>query len=213
LTYADAGEYRCTATNKAGSESDSFELTVDGPCLVEIKSISVGSSQESDSENGQASLRLTCSVQPQNNKCQIEWESEAEGFINTEGEISYDEDKGVSSLFFAGFEQFAEPTKFTCKATNDRGTETDEVMIDETREPACCQTAGTAALGTGAIVGIVIAIPAILIIIGAAVFFCRKRNDDKNECVDEGDDATEPEKEPLQADHDGEGGNAEDDAV
>lgn len=211
LKYTDAGEYHCTASNAAGSQSDSFVLTVDGPCIVEINGVTVGQSQLTDSEHeGQASLKLTCSVQGTN--CAIEWESEQENFIS-QGEIEHDEAAGVNTLFFAGFEQFAEPTEFTCKATNDKGTESDTVNIDEERSPACCQTANAAGLGTGAIVGIVIAIPAILIIIGAAVFFCRKRNDDKNECVDEGDDATEPEKEPLQADHDGEGGNAEDDAV
>lgn len=215
LQYRDAGEYTCTATNAAGSDTDAFVLGVNGPCIVNINEAKAGQSQLSDPEHeGDASLKLVCSVE--GNNCQTEWTSTAENFIS-QGKIStVESDDGTkveNSIFFESFEKFTQPTTFTCKATNDRGEKYDEVKIDEKQPPACCQTANAAGLGTGAIVGIVIAIPAILIIIGAAVFFCRKRSADKNDIVDEGDDVTEPEKEPLQADHDGEGGNAEDDAV
>lgn len=217
LQYKDAGEYTCTATNAAGSDSDEFELSVDGPCIVQINEskVQAGQSQLTDPEHeGDASLKLVCTVE--GNNCQTEWESDAENFIS-QGKIeTVDLDDGTkveNTIFFESFEQFTEPTNFYCRASNDRGEKFDEIKIDDTRSPACCQTANAAGLGTGAIVGIVIAIPAILIIIGAAVFFCRKRSGDKNDIVDEGDDVTEPEKEPLQADHDGEGGNAEDDAV
>jgi hypothetical protein len=210
LEYGEAGEYTCTASNPAGSVSDAFELTVEGPCIVTINDVSSGNSQQTEVP-GQASLAMYCNVQ--GNDCQVEWEATAlPGFIAANGKTEWIEEDKLNKLFFGGFDQFAEPVDFTCKATNDRGTVKDTVTIDDSKSPACCQTANSAGLGTGAIVGIVIAIPAILIIIGAAVFFCRKRNDDKNDVVDEGDDA-EPEKEPLQADHDGEGGNAEDDAV
>jgi hypothetical protein len=42
-----------------------------------------------------------------------------------------------------------------------------------------CSNILTTKFLSGAIVGIVIAIPAILIILGAAVFFCRKQQQDK----------------------------------
>lgn len=207
LKYDDAGEYTCTATNAAGSESDSFDLSVNGPCIVEIIDVTAGQSPDIEAA---ASLALSCRVQGPN--CEISWESEIEGLIN-QGDTTFLEEDNISNLYFTQFVTLNEESTFTCKASNEEGPRSDSIEVTNEHYPACCQDIGVGGLGTGAIVGIVIAIPAILIIIGAAVFFCRKRGEDKN-VVDEGD-AEEPEKEPLQGqpEHDGEGGNAGDDAV
>ena len=71
LQYKDAGEYTCTATNAAGSDTDAFVLAVNGPCIVNINEskVAAGSSQLTDPEHeGDASLKLVCTVE--GNNCQ-----------------------------------------------------------------------------------------------------------------------------------------------
>lgn len=211
VTYSDEAEYTCTATNTAGSQFDSFFLTVDGPCVVRTEEPIAGTSGEGE----HASLSIKCVVDgPRENACKITWTGPIglEDVFATSKQL---EKPDGSVLSFSNLVKLNEPTEFTCSASNSYGKTSATAQVDEENEPACCQPNRQASLGTGAIVGIVIAIPAILIILGAAVFFCRKQQQDKDDtCVEEGDDAADAEKQPLQASEpDGEGGDAGDDAV
>jgi len=211
VTYSDEAEYTCTATNTAGSQSDSFDLSVDGPCVVRTEEPVSGTSGEGE----HASLSIKCVVDgPRENACKITWSGPIglEDVFSTSKQL---EKPDGSVLSFTNLVKLNEPTEFTCTASNSYGVRSATAQVDEENEPACCQPNRQASLGTGAIVGIVIAIPAILIILGAAVFFCRKQQQDKDDtCVEEGDDAADAEKQPLQASEpDGEGGDAGDDAV
>lgn len=211
VTYSDEAQYTCTATNTAGSQSDSFDLTVDGPCVVRTEEPIAGTSGEGE----HASLSIKCVVDgPRENACKITWTGPIglEDVFATSKQL---EKPDGSVLSFSNLVKLNEPTEFTCSASNSYGVSSATAQVDEENEPACCQPNRQASLGTGAIVGIVIAIPAILIILGAAVFFCRKQQQDKDDtCVEEGDDAADAEKQPLQASEpDGEGGDAGDDAV
>lgn len=211
VTYADEAEYTCTATNTAGSQSDSFELSVDGPCVVRTEEPVAGTSGEGE----HASLSIMCVVAgPRENACKISWQGPV-GLEETFAQSEQLPKENGSLLLFSNLVKLSEPTEFTCSASNSYGARTASAQVNADHEPACCQPSRNASLGTGAIVGIVIAIPAILIIVGAAVFFCRKQQQDKDDtCVEEGDDAADAEKQPLQASEpDGEGGDAGDDAV
>jgi len=196
VTYSDEAEYTCTATNTAGSQSDSFELSVDGPCVVRTEEPVAGTSGEGE----HASLSIKCVVDgPRENACKITWTGPIglEDVFATSKQL---EKSDGSVLSFTNLVKLNEPTEFTCTASNSYGAVSATAQVDEENEPACCQPNRQASLGTGAIVGIVIAIPAILIIVGAAVFFCRKQQQDKDDtCVEEGDDAADAEKQPLQA--------------
>jgi len=212
IKYSDAGAYTCKASNEADSAETTTDVTVDGPCIVQITSKTPAQSQTA---NAAASLTLKCNVEGPN--CDISWESATEPELVAQGAILAENENGfstTSSLFFEAIDKRINPVEFKCIGENDYGSVSDSVTVDEKDEPVCCDNTTTGNLGTGAIVGIVIAIPAVLIIIGAVVFFCRNKQpgDDTKSDLEEADEENEPsEKAPLTEGNGGEGGNAGDD--
>jgi len=212
IQYSDAGSYTCTAKNAAKELTSSDDITVDGECLVTIVQKEATASQTPNA----AALMLACEVQGPG--CAITWSSEDEPELVAQGNTITEEGEGLTNtnkLFFEAIDKRTNPVNFICSGANHHGENTDTVKIDESDDPVCCANVdagnlGTAeaSLGTGAIVGIVIAIPAILIIVGAVVFFCRNKHsssdDDMKSDLEEGNDDGEPsEKAPLTSEGDG----------
>lgn len=212
IKYSDAGSYTCKASNEADSAESTTQVSVNGPCLVQITGKTPAQSQTA---NAAASLTLACSVEGPS--CAVTWSSPTEpelveqGAIVTNAENSY---TMGSSLFFEAIDKRINPVEFVCTGENEFGKVVDSVVVDEKDEPVCCDNTTTGNLGTGAIVGIVIAIPAVLIIIGAVVFFCRNKqpgDDTKSDLEEAGEEDEPSEKAPLTEGNGGEGGNAGDD--
>jgi len=212
IQYSDAGSYTCTAKNAAKELTSSDDISVDGECLVTITQKEATASQTPNA----AALMLACEVQGPG--CSITWSSEDEPELVAQGNTITEEGEGLintNKLFFEAIDKRTNPVNFICSGANHHGEITDTVKIDESDDPVCCANVdagnlGTAeaSLGTGAIVGIVIAIPAILIIVGAVVFFCRNKHsssdDDMKSDLEEGNDDGEPsEKAPLTSEGDG----------
>lgn len=193
IQYSDAGSYTCTAKNAAKELTSSDDITVDGECLVTIVQKEATASQTPNA----AALMLSCEVQGPG--CAITWSSEDEPELVAQGNTITEEGEGLTNtnkLFFEAIDKRTNPVNFICSGANHHGENTDTVKIDESDDPVCCANVdagnlGTAeaSLGTGAIVGIVIAIPAILIIVGAVVFFCRNKHSSS--------EGTETENNPL----------------
>jgi len=193
IQYSDAGSYTCTAMNAAKELTSSDDITVDGECLVTITEKEATASQTPNA----AALKLTCEVQGP--ECAITWSSVDEPELVAQGNSIANEGDGLTvtnTLFFEAIDKRTNPVNFICSGANHHGEVTDTVEIDEQDDPVCCANVdagnlGTAeaSLGTGAIVGIVIAIPAILIIVGAVVFFCRNKHSSS--------EGTETENNPL----------------
>merc|ERR1711868_306979 len=193
IQYSDAGSYTCTAKNAAKELTSSDDITVDGECLVTIVQKEATASQTPNA----AALMLACEVQGPG--CAITWSSEDEPELVAQGNTITEEGEGLTNtnkLFFEAIDKRTNPVNFICSGANHHGENTDTVKIDESDDPVCCANVdagnlGTAeaSLGTGAIVGIVIAIPAILIIVGAVVFFCRNKHSSS--------EGTETENNPL----------------
>jgi len=193
IQYSDAGSYTCTAKNAAKELTSSDDITVDGECLVTIVQKEATASQTPNA----AALMLACEVQGPG--CAITWSSEDEPELVAQGNTITEEGEGLTNtnkLFFEAIDKRTNPVNFICSGANHHGENTDTVKIDENDDPVCCANVdagnlGTAeaSLGTGAIVGIVIAIPAILIIVGAVVFFCRNKHSSS--------EGTETENNPL----------------
>jgi hypothetical protein len=212
ISYDDAGAYTCTASNAANTLSVSADVKVDGPCEVSIERKEASSSKDVP---GAAALELSCLVKGP--ECAVTWSSDAEGNFEGHSDTS-DATSGLattSTYILAAVDKQAKAVSFTCSGTNSHGTEADTVEVGENHQPFCCEPA-QGGLGTGAIVGIVIAIPAILIIVGAVVFFCRKSGASDGEKIDGGSDeeAAEPEeKAPLTEGDSGEPGASGSDKV
>jgi len=193
IQYSDAGSYTCTAKNAAKELTVENDITVDGECLVTIVQKEATASQTPNA----AALMLACEVQGPG--CAITWSSEDEPELVAQGNTITEEGEGLTNtnkLFFEAIDKRTNPVNFICSGANHHGENTDTVKIDENDDPVCCANVdagnlGTAeaSLGTGAIVGIVIAIPAILIIVGAVVFFCRNKHSSS--------EGTETENNPL----------------
>jgi hypothetical protein len=193
IQYSDAGSYTCTAKNAAKELTSTDDITVDGECLVTIVQKEATASQTPNA----AALMLACEVQGPG--CAITWSSEDEPELVAQGNTITEEGEGLTNtnkLFFEAIDKRTNPVNFICSGANHHGENTDTVKIDENDDPVCCANVdagnlGTAeaSLGTGAIVGIVIAIPAILIIVGAVVFFCRNKHSSS--------EGTETENNPL----------------
>jgi len=205
IQYSDAGSYTCTAKNAAKELTSSDDITVDGECLVTIVQKEATASQTPNA----AALMLACEVQGPG--CAITWSSEDEPELVAQGNTITEEGEGLTNtnkLFFEAIDKRTNPVNFICSGANHHGENTDTVKIDENDDPVCCANVDAGNLGTGAIVGIVIAIPAILIIVGAVVFFCRNKHsssdDDMKSDLEEGNDDGEPsEKAPLTSEGDG----------
>lgn len=205
IQYSDAGSYTCTAKNAAKELTSSDDITVDGECLVTIVQKEATASQTPNA----AALMLACEVQGP--ECAITWSSEDEPELVAQGNSISEEGEGLTvtnKLFFEAIDKRTNPVNFICSGANHHGEVTDTVKIDESDDPVCCANVDAGNLGTGAIVGIVIAIPAILIIVGAVVFFCRNKHsssdDDMKSDLEEGNDDGEPsEKAPLTSEGDG----------
>lgn len=205
IQYSDAGSYTCTAKNAAKELTSSDDITVDGECLVTIVQKEATASQTPNA----AALMLACEVQGPG--CAITWSSEDEPELVAQGNTITEEGEGLTNtnkLFFEAIDKRTNPVNFICSGANHHGENTDTVKIDESDDPVCCANVDAGNLGTGAIVGIVIAIPAILIIVGAVVFFCRNKHsssdDDMKSDLEEGNDDGEPsEKAPLTSEGDG----------
>jgi len=205
IQYSDAGSYTCTAKNAAKELTSSDDITVDGECLVTIVQKEATASQTPNA----AALMLSCEVQGPG--CAITWSSEDEPELVAQGNTITEEGEGLTNtnkLFFEAIDKRTNPVNFICSGANHHGENTDTVKIDESDDPVCCANVDAGNLGTGAIVGIVIAIPAILIIVGAVVFFCRNKHsssdDDMKSDLEEGNDDGEPsEKAPLTSEGDG----------
>jgi hypothetical protein len=193
IQYSDAGSYTCTASNAAKELTSTDDITVDGECLVHIVEKEATASQTPNA----AALMLSCEVQGPD--CAITWSSADEPELVAQGNSISEEGEGLTvtnKLFFEAIDKRTNPVNFICSGQNHHGEVTDTVQIDENDDPVCCANVdagnlGTAeaSLGTGAIVGIVIAIPAILIIVGAVVFFCRNKHSSS--------EGTETENNPL----------------
>jgi len=209
IQYSDAGSYTCTAKNAAKELTSSDDISVDGECLVTIVSKEATASQTPNA----AALMLECEVQGP--ECSITWSSNDEPELVAQGNSISAEGAGLTvtnKLYFEAIDKRTNPVSFICSGQNHHGEATDSVEIDENDDPVCCANVdagnlGTASLGTGAIVGIVIAIPAILIIVGAVVFFCRNKHsssdDDMKSDLEEGNDEEPGEKAPLTSEGDG----------
>lgn len=205
IQYSDAGSYTCTAKNAAKELTSTDDITVDGECLVTIVQKEATASQTPNA----AALMLACEVQGPG--CAITWSSEDEPELVAQGNTITEEGEGLTNtnkLFFEAIDKRTNPVNFICSGANHHGENTDTVKIDENDDPVCCANVDAGNLGTGAIVGIVIAIPAILIIVGAVVFFCRNKHsssdDDMKSDLEEGNDDGEPsEKAPLTSEGDG----------
>jgi len=205
IQYSDAGSYTCTAKNAAKELTVENDITVDGECLVTIVQKEATASQTPNA----AALMLACEVQGPG--CAITWSSEDEPELVAQGNTITEEGEGLTNtnkLFFEAIDKRTNPVNFICSGANHHGENTDTVKIDENDDPVCCANVDAGNLGTGAIVGIVIAIPAILIIVGAVVFFCRNKHsssdDDMKSDLEEGNDDGEPsEKAPLTSEGDG----------
>jgi hypothetical protein len=211
IQYSDAGSYTCTASNAAKELTSTDDITVDGECLVHIVEKEATASQTPNA----AALMLSCEVQGPD--CAITWSSADEPELVAQGNSISEEGEGLTvtnKLFFEAIDKRTNPVNFICSGQNHHGEVTDTVQIDENDDPVCCANVdagnlGTAeaSLGTGAIVGIVIAIPAILIIVGAVVFFCRNKHsssdDDCKSDLEEGNDEEPGEKAPLTSEGDG----------
>lgn len=205
IQYSDAGSYTCTAKNAAKELTATDDITVDGECLVTIVQKEATASQTPNA----AALMLACEVQGPG--CAITWSSEDEPELVAQGNTITEEGEGLTNtnkLFFEAIDKRTNPVNFICSGANHHGENTDTVKIDENDDPVCCANVDAGNLGTGAIVGIVIAIPAILIIVGAVVFFCRNKHsssdDDMKSDLEEGNDDGEPsEKAPLTSEGDG----------
>jgi len=212
IKYEDAGSYTCKASNEADSAESTTDVEVNGPCIVAITGKTPAQSQTAQAA---ASLTLECSVQGPS--CAVTWASPTEPELVAQGAIVTDNENSFSvqsSLFFDAIDKRINPVEFQCIGENSYGKVQDSVMVDESDEPVCCDNTTTGSLGTGAIVGIVIAIPAVLIIIGAVVFFCRNKqpgDETKSDLEEAGEDEEPSEKAPLTEGNGGEGGNAGDD--
>jgi len=186
IQYSDAGSYTCTAKNAAKELTSSDDISVDGECLVTITQKEATASQTPNA----AALMLACEVQGPG--CSITWSSEDEPELVAQGNTITEEGEGLintNKLFFEAIDKRTNPVNFICSGANHHGEITDTVKIDESDDPVCCANVDAGNLGTGAIVGIVIAIPAILIIVGAVVFFCRNKHSSS--------EGTETENNPL----------------
>lgn len=60
IKYSDAGSYTCKASNEADSNESTTQVSVNGPCLVQITGKTPAQSQTA---NAAASLTLACSVE------------------------------------------------------------------------------------------------------------------------------------------------------
>jgi hypothetical protein len=204
IQYSDAGSYTCTAKNAAKELTSSDDISVDGECLVTIVSKEATASQTPNA----AALMLECEVQGP--ECSITWSSNDEPELVAQGNSISAEGAGLTvtnKLYFEAIDKRTNPVSFICSGQNHHGEATDSVEIDENDDPVCCANVDAGNLGTGAIVGIVIAIPAILIIVGAVVFFCRNKHsssdDDMKSDLEEGNDEEPGEKAPLTSEGDG----------
>lgn len=204
IQYSDAGSYTCTASNAAKELTSTDDITVDGECLVHIVEKEATASQTPNA----AALMLSCEVQGPD--CAITWSSADEPELVAQGNSISEEGEGLTvtnKLFFEAIDKRTNPVNFICSGQNHHGEVTDTVQIDENDDPVCCANVDAGNLGTGAIVGIVIAIPAILIIVGAVVFFCRNKHsssdDDCKSDLEEGNDEEPGEKAPLTSEGDG----------
>jgi hypothetical protein len=198
IQYNDAGSYTCTAENAAKELTATDDVFVDGECLVTIVQKEASASQTPNA----AALTLACEVQGPS--CAVTWTSDEEPELVAQGNTHADEDglTTTSKLYFEAIDKRTNPVNFICSGANHHGTKTDKVLVDENDDPVCCANVDAGNLGTGAIVGIVIAIPAILIIVGAVVFFCRNKHSSSDDTsksdIEEGPEDGEPsEKAPL----------------